>query len=152
MNQVWLCRVRKAGRGGAFPSLTGQYAAIQLLNWQTTGTVLLAGRVDLVAAWAAEQKYTRPQVALPGLYLVDAQTVYYVSAGGSLVRSAAHVVQSLKLTSLSGRGWTNQAAYEALAAQDRIFVLSDLDSFEIANLMLRLFGLRKRPVESLRRR
>ncbi len=152
MNRVWLCRVRKTGRGGAFPSLTGQYAAIQLLNWQTSGTALLDGRAELVSAWASEKGYTRPQPALPGLYLIDAQTVYYVSADGSLVRSAAHVVQSLKLTSPSGRGWTNQAAYEALAAQDRIFVLSDLDSFEIANLMLKLFGLRKRPVESLRGR
>ncbi len=152
MNKVWLCRVRKTGRGGAFPSLTGQYAAIQLLNWQTTGTVLLAGRAELVTAWAAEQKYTSPQVALPGLYLVDAQTVYYVSTGGGLVRSAAHVVHSLKLASPNGSGWTDQAAYEALAAQDRIFVLSDLDSFEIAHLMLSLFGLRKRPVDTLRMR
>lgn len=152
MNKVWLCRVRKPGRGGAFPSLTGQYAAIQLLNWQISGTVLLAGRAELVAAWASDQGYTRPQPALPGLYLIDAQTIYYVSADSSLVRSAAHVMQSLKVTSPSGKGWTTQAAYEALAAQDRIFVLSDLDSFEIANLMLRLFGLRKRPVESLRDR
>lgn len=152
MNKVWLCRVRKTGRGGAFPSLTGQYAALQLLNWQTSGTVLLAGRAELVSGWASEQGYTRPQPALPGLYLVDAQTVYYVSAGGDLVRSAAHVVQSLGLASPGGRGWTTQAAYEALAAQDRIFVLSDLDSFEIANLMLRVFGLRKRPVETLRPR
>ncbi|MFK7604227.1 hypothetical protein ACI3L1_18690 [Deinococcus sp. SM5_A1] len=132
--------------------MTGPYAAIQLLNWHATGTVLLAGRAELVSAWAAEKGYTRPQPALPGLYLIDAQTIYYVSADGSLVRSAAHVVQSLKLTSPSGRGWTNQAAYEALAVQDRIFVLSELDSFAVANLMLRLFGLRKRPVESLRRR
>ena len=152
MNKVWLCRVRKTGRGGAFPSLTGQYAAIQLLNWQISGTVLLAGRAELVAAWASEQGYTTPRVALPGLYLVDARTIYYVSAGGDLVRSAAHVAQSLGLASPSGRGWTNQAAYEALAAQDRIFALSDLDSFEIANLMLRLFGLRKRPVDTLRLR
>ena len=152
MNSVWVCRVRKTGRGGAFPSLIGPYAALQLLNWQTSGTVMLAGRAELVAAWASEQGYTTPQVALPGLYLIDAQTVYFVSAEGRLVRSAAQVVQSLKLASPSGRGWTDQDAYEALAAQDRIFVLSDLDSFEIDRLMLSMFGLRKRPVETLRRR
>ncbi len=67
MNTVWVCRVRKTGRGRAFPSLTGPYAAIQLLNWQTSGTVLLAGQAELVSAWASEQGYTRPQVALPGL-------------------------------------------------------------------------------------
>lgn len=59
MGNVWTCRTRKVGT--AFPSFLGKYTGIELLNWQVSGTVLLQGRADLVAAWAAANDYTQPQ-------------------------------------------------------------------------------------------
>ncbi|WP_264778985.1 hypothetical protein [Deinococcus aetherius] len=136
--------------GTAFPSFLGKYTGIELLNWQVSGTVLLQGRADLVAAWAAANDYTQPQHPLPGIYLVDAQTLFYVNARGDLVTSAADVVRSLSpLTKTAGQ-LTEAAACEVLVGQKRVFVLSDLNSFQIKKLLLDLFGIRTRPTDTLR--
>lgn len=77
--------------GTAFPSFLGKSTGTELLNWQVSGTVLLQGRADLVMAWAAANDYTKPQYPLPGIDLVDAETLFYVNARGDLVASAADV-------------------------------------------------------------
>lgn len=148
MGNVWTCRARRVG--AAFPTFLGQAAGIELLNWQVSGTVLLRGRADLVTAWAQANDYTRPQHPLPGIYLVDADTLFYVNARGDLVGSAADVVRSLTPSPRTAGPLTEAAACEVLVGQKRVFVLSDLNSFQITRLLLDLFGIRTRPTDTLR--
>ncbi|WP_180970266.1 hypothetical protein [Deinococcus planocerae] len=148
MGNVWTCRARKVG--AAFPTFLGKDVGIELLNWQVSGTVLLQGRVDLVTAWATANDYTKPQHPLPGIYLVDAETLFYVSARGLLVTSAADVVRSMSPSPKTTGQLSEAAACEVLVGQKRVFVLSDLSSFQIKKLLLDLFGIRTRPTDTLR--
>ena len=148
MGNVWTCCARK--KGAAFPTFAGPYAGIELLNWQVSGTVLLQGRASLVNAWAAAHDYTKPQPPLPGIYLVDAETLFYMNARGQQVASAVDVVRSLPPSPRVAEQLTEQVACQALVDQQRVFVLSDLNSFQVAKLLLDLFGIRSRPVDTLR--
>lgn len=148
MGNVWTCRARR--KGTAFPTFAGPYAGIELLNWQVSGTVLLQGRASLVNAWAAAHDYTKPQPPLPGIYLVDAETLFYMNARGQQVASAVDVVRSLPPSPRVAEQLTEQVACQALVDQQRVFVLSDLNSFQVAKLLLYLFGIRSRPVDTLR--
>ena len=49
---------------------------MELLNWQTNGTVLLYGQAHSVSAWAISNGYTPPQLAAAGVHLIDAETVF----------------------------------------------------------------------------
>lgn len=148
MGNVWTCRARM--RGVPFPTFTGEYAGIELLNWQVTGTVLLRGPTRLVTAWATAESYTKPLPPLPGIYLVDADTLFYVSATAYLVSSAADVVYTLPPLPGVSRQLTQEQACELLVQQKRIFVLSDLNSFQVQNLLLGLFGIRSKPTDMVR--
>lgn len=150
MGNVWTCRARR--KGVAFPTFDNPYTGIELLNWQVTGTVLLQGRASLVNAWATAHDYTKPQPPLPGIYLVDAETLFYVDARGQQVASAVDVVRFLPPLPRAAGQLTEQAACQALVDQQRVFVLSDLNSFQVAKLLLDLFGIRSRSADTLRLR
>jgi hypothetical protein len=143
-----MCRVRKAGK--PFPSLADAFAELELLNWQTNGTVLVHGIASLMATWASANGYTPPKVALAGAYFVDAETLFYVNARGQLVSSAAEVLRSLPTSAEWPQRATESEAREALAHHHRVFVLSDLDSFHIKLSLLDLFGMRDRSLNEMR--
>ena len=87
---------------------------------------------------------------MPGIYLVDAETLFYMNARGQQVASAVDVVRSLPPSPRVAEQLTEQVACQALVDQQRVFVLSDLNSFQVAKLLLDLFGIRSRPVDTLR--
>jgi len=148
MGNIWTCRAKRAG--SPFPTFAGEHAGIELLNWQVTGTVLLQGGARLVTAWAAAQGYTKPIPPLPGVYLVDSETLFYVSATAYLVHSAADVVRTLSPPPGGVRQLTEQQACELLVGEKRVFVLSDLNSFQVQNLLFDLFDIRSKPTDMVR--
>lgn len=148
MGNIWTCRAKRAG--SPFPTFAGEYAGIELLNWQVTGTVLLQGSARLVTAWATAQGYTKPMPPLPGVYLVDSETLFYISATAYLVHSAAEVIRTLPLSPGGSHQLTEQHACELLVREKRVFVLSDLNSFQVQNLLFDLFDIRGKPADLVR--
>ena len=115
-----------------------------------TGTVLLRGPRQLVSDWAAAHDHTAPQPPLPGIYLIDEETLFYIDARGQLVSGAAQVLKSLPPSPRAVGQLTEESARQVLVDQRRVFVLSDLGPFQVTSLLLELFGIRSRPADTVR--